>query len=89
MTNYTRDHMETACCLWEAMLEQREKLPELDRAWLRYGTNEMRHAAIDMATEVNAQWQAMSEAEREDFDTFDWDFCPVAIRTRDWAQFQS
>lgn len=25
--NYTRDDMEVACCLWEAMLELRDKIP--------------------------------------------------------------
>ena len=87
MSNYTRDHMETACCLWESMLEQRTKLPALDRVWLRYGTSEMRLAAIDMAKAVDEEWRELGQDAQEDFGAFDWEFCPMIINRIDWTQW--
>lgn len=82
---YTRDHMEAACCLWEAILELHEKIPDLHAAFLRHGTAEMRMVAIDLAVEADEIWQDIPEDNRPD--TFDWDFCHDFIKSLDWTQW--
>lgn len=83
--NYTRDHMEAACCLWEAMLELREKIPELGRTFMDRGTTVMRLLAVDLAIEADEIWKDIPEDNRPD--TFDWDFCPDFIKSLDWTQW--
>lgn len=94
--NYTRDHMEAACCLWEAMLELvRAKdfstLPEggaaVVAAFTRHGAAAMRNVAIDLAAECDEEWNELTEDARDDIGAFDWEFCPSVIKRVDWTQW--
>lgn len=81
--NYTREHMEAACCLWEAMLELRDELPKLHAEWLRHGTAVMRQHAIDLAVETDEEWSQIPDDVRDGM-TFDWELCPMVIK-RKWG----
>lgn len=81
---FTTLHMEAALCLWEAMLESRDKLADLDEAWNRRGTVEMRHCAIQLAPAVGAVWDSMTEEEQEACIPYDWEFVPLFLRCLTW-----
>lgn len=94
MTTYTRDHMEAACCLWEAMLELRtakdfSTLPDggdvVVAAFKAHGAVAMRDVAIDLAVVANAAWESAPADERTE--PFDWEFCPKFILSLDWSQW--
>jgi hypothetical protein len=82
--NYTRDHMEAACCLWEVMIDRdfQNSHPLFWAAFEAHGTSEMRMLAVDLAQAVNAAWEALSEDDRTD--PFDWEFCPKWLASLDW-----
>lgn len=84
---YTLENVETALCIWEAMLEMREKLPELNQAWLDLGTSSMRAIAAEMALEADEEWYGIPEDNRDGV-MFDWDFIPGVVRRYDWVQHQ-
>lgn len=76
---------EASLCLWEAMLESRESLPALDRTWLLQGTVQMRHHAIDLADEVLATWDLLTEDQQQELTPYDWEFVPAFLRCVDWS----
>jgi len=84
---YTRDDMEVACCFWEAMLELKGKIPELEKAFHHHGTNVMRFVAINLARGVDEEWNELTPDDQEDIGAFDWEFCPMLVRRIDWAQW--
>lgn len=59
----------------------------LYRAWLDYGTVEMRHAAIGLADFMLRVWDSMSETERETLVPYDWEFVPAFLRQIEWIDF--
>jgi hypothetical protein len=87
MTKYTRDHMEAACCLWEAMLEMKEKNVDLGRAFMKYGTAALRDAAIDLAIILDEEWNELTQEMREDAAPFDWEYTPNFVSRVDWTQW--
>lgn len=82
--HFTTLHMEAALCLWEAMLEDRDKLAQLNAEWDRWGTVEMRHCAIELAPSVCAVWDCMTVEEREACIPYDWEFVPLFLRCLIW-----
>jgi hypothetical protein len=81
--SFSRDEMEAALCLWEAMLELREKLPRLDAEFDAHGQWAMRQAAIALAPHSEQVWQVISDNGNDDTVTYDWEFCPEYISV--WA----
>ncbi|WP_085025257.1 hypothetical protein [Ensifer aridi] len=53
-------------------------------AWLRVGTVEMRHAAINLADLMLKTWDAMTEDEREECIPYDWEFAPAFLAVIEW-----
>jgi hypothetical protein len=76
---------EAACCLWEAVLAVRqcEKNPPWQKRlladWESHGTSSMRISAIHAAPQMDQVWNALTDAERDEFGCFDWDFVPVYL----------
>jgi hypothetical protein len=74
---------EAAACLWEAALEleRRDPVPDGgDRVHaLRtvHGAASLRFAVCELAADCLADFEALSEDEREREDAFDWDYCPA------------
>lgn len=75
---YSRDEMEAALCLWEAMLDLRGKLPKLNAEFENHGAWAMRTTAIDLAAHCEQVWKELTNNE-DDTVTFDWEFCPEYI----------
>jgi hypothetical protein len=75
---YSVDQIETALCLWEAMLEMRPKLPELDKRWKSHGTSALRSSVYCMVEECDEQWEALTKEEKDAI-AFDWEFVPAFI----------
>ncbi|GBH32848.1 DUF5983 family protein [Sphingobium xenophagum] len=93
MTRYTLSHLETAACLWEAVLEQRDRLvtnPDANSRALALrkcvdilGTAALRLVVVGWVDAVEAAWRAV---EGEYPLSFDWDFVPRWIAdTIDWS----
>ena len=84
---YTREEVETACCVWEAMVDMRTKLPALEEAFLQHGFAAMRNVAIDLAKPIEVIWHGMTDEQRDEAGSFDWEFCPDLLHDVDWAQW--
>lgn len=69
--SYNEANVETAMCLWEALLEIRDR-PDVDAMFQRLGTVEMRHAVISLVEDCERDWE---ESEHEDL-PYDWEHCP-------------
>lgn len=93
MTRYTLSHLETAACLWEAVLELRDR-PEttpdasslalaLRKCADTLGTAALRLIVVGWVDAVEAAWRTV---EGEYPLSFDWDFVPRWIAdTIDWS----
>jgi hypothetical protein len=81
---YTLDHMETACAIWEDMLERRVTLPLLDDAWGNYGTCAMRTEAATLAVYACQVWATMTLDEMDVVTPYDWEFIPSLINRVEW-----
>ena len=93
MTRYTLSHLETAACLWEAVLELRDRPvtnPDANSRVLALrkcvdilGTAALRLVVVGWVDAVEAAWRAV---EGEYPLSFDWDFVPRWIAdTIDWS----
>lgn len=80
---------EAACCAWEAMLEQRERIPTLDALWERRGTVHMRHQAIELAPRICEAYDTLGPdwAERHALIPYDWEFVPAIIAAIEWGDY--
>lgn len=76
---------EASLCLWEAMLEDRHPIPDLDKIWTEQGTVTMRHYAIGLADEVLATWDLLTEDQQQDLIPYDWEFVPAFLKHVDWS----
>ncbi|SER15297.1 hypothetical protein SAMN05518866_105215 [Sphingobium sp. YR768] len=93
MTRYTLSHLETAACLWEAVLELRDRpVTNSDASGLAFalrkcvdtvGTAALRLIVVGWVDAVEAAW---SVVEGEYPLSFDWDFVPRWIADAvDWS----
>lgn len=90
---YNLTNMETAMCLWEAVMEARNKpltdplRQQVDSFIEPLGTAEARLAVIDWVPACEAEWDAMDEDEREAALPYDWGHCSdfVARKLADYA----
>jgi hypothetical protein len=83
--HYSLEHMETACCIWEAMLEMRNSKPDLDQAFLKNGASEMRLRAISLAAECCDQYNALSCDDKNEM-VFDWEFVPAFVASVNFSE---
>lgn len=74
------DLAETALCIWEWMLDCRDKMP-FDKLFTDHGTSAMRCFAIDMTPWVSAVYLRCIEGDELLFDShsFDWDVVPSIV----------
>jgi hypothetical protein len=84
---YTHLHMEAATCLWEAMLENRNRpasqlwgsMEGMRVFWDNFGTAAVRQTAIDLADDVLKVWNSMSQDEQDSCVPYDWEFVPAFL----------
>jgi hypothetical protein len=73
-TTFTEAGVETAMCLWEAMLEIRDR-PDIVPMFEDHGTAAIRHAVIALVPDCEAAWEA-DRAQGIERVPFDWEHCP-------------
>lgn len=93
MAQYTLSHLETAACLWEAILELRDR-PATDpdaiaralairKSFDALGTSALRYVVVNWVDALEASWAA---SEGDYPLSFDWDFVPHwIVETIDWS----
>jgi len=77
--NFIEANVETAMCLWEAALELRDDLPNLDARWEEIGTVALRHEIMALIEPCEVAWNAARAAGTEQI-PFDWEHCPAFLR---------
>lgn len=80
--SYPAASLETAACLWEAVLDRRDN-PNVNSAFERLGTSEVRSIVLRWVELVDAAWRKVEQT----YDApFDWEFVPQWISTHiDWT----
>jgi hypothetical protein len=90
-TTWPYYEVETALCLWEAVLEilnekgddseKTEDAKLIANFWDGNGAFTMRAAVASMVTECGQAFEAIAALNGGDYDgSFDWDFCPQFVR---------
>lgn len=80
-------HMEAAMCLWEAFLEHQEQEPQLKAYRSAVGTVQTRHDLMEVVPACIAEWDAMTDDQRDPFIPYDWAWVPHFLLNRvDWTQ---
>lgn len=74
---FTEANLETGMCLWEAILEIRDR-PDVAAAFEQHGTVAMRHATMTLITDCERGWQE-GEARGDDNSPYDWEWCPAFL----------
>ena len=77
------DQVETALCVWEAMLDQSSRSINLTNAFDAVGTGEMRCAVAGITAWFDQVYDTISEDVRGDY-CFDWVFVPAALHQITW-----
>lgn len=89
---------ETALCVWEAMLDIRDRftdgngatadapsyVADMEAAWSGNGAFGMRCVARYLALELEEIWSGVPEDTRDGI-TFDWEFVPMMLEFVDWS----
>lgn len=93
MAQYSETSLETAACLWEAVLTLRDNpvthpdaiglALDIRKAFNALGTAALRLIVVNWTVPVEAEWRLVED----DYSLcFDWDFCPAWIAdTIDWS----
>jgi hypothetical protein len=76
---FTYDEVQVAIMIWEAMLQHREDLPELDRHWENHGTASMRDEVPALIDPIQKLWDDMSDDDTDLMAPFDWELVPWAL----------
>lgn len=76
--------MEAAMCLWEAMLDLREKDDTVNAAFEAHGSVALRHSVMTLVDDCQKEWEALSEEERVHFLPYDWEWCPKFLAKNLW-----
>jgi hypothetical protein len=97
MTTYTALHMEAALCIWEEMLDERERKGPAEnerpwkvamrKMWHDYGTVSMRHEAIRLGPIACEVYDIIGCDRLEELDLipYDWEFIPAFVARVDWS----
>lgn len=88
---YNEANLETAMCLWEAVLDMRAALDHatlddprlptlkaLDSEFEKYGTSAMRNHVASWVEECEAAWEA-DQAAGTELVPYDWEHCPAFV----------
>lgn len=81
--------MEAAMCLWEAAMELRSDIQQLDDYWNDVGTVEMRHLIMTFSDPLHLAWHIHQRSADDDvLVPFDWEFSPWFLDyCIDWDRF--
>jgi hypothetical protein len=86
MTTWTDDLVDSALCLWEALIDLHcsEQDNPISHAFDANGYSAMRNRAMGWAEQCHNDWVAVHP---HDFDDpFDWEWCPKWLLERiDWS----
>ncbi|WP_031293677.1 hypothetical protein [Sphingobium sp. HDIP04] len=74
---FNEANLETAMCLWEAMLEIRDR-PDIAARFEEVGTVAMRHAVMTLIADCEREWEA-ARGRDEDHSPYDWEWCPAFL----------
>lgn len=74
--------LETAMCLWEAILEIRDR-PDIAIRFDEVGTVVMRHAVMTLIPDCEREWHE-GEDRGEDNSPYDWEWCPAFLERNLW-----
>ena len=89
--------METALCIWEAMLyfrglhEDHRSVPDgvirMSELWDATGWLAMRNHVLAIVPLAEQAYTALSDALEEGGFTFDFDFIPAVVGALDWSEY--
>ena len=95
--SFTVGEMETALCIWEAMLyfrglhEDHRSLPDgvvrMSELWDAAGWQAMRAHVLAIVPLAEQAYTALSDALEEGGFTFDFDFVPAVVGALDWTEY--
>ncbi|WP_349507345.1 hypothetical protein [Agrobacterium pusense] len=95
--SFTIGEMETALCIWEAMLyfrglhEDRRPVPDgvvrMSELWDAAGWLAMRNHVLAIVPLAEQAYTALSDALDEGGFTFDFDFIPAVVGALDWSEY--
>ena len=95
--SFTVGEMETALCIWEAMLyvrglhEDRRSVPDgvirMSELWDATGWQAMRTHVLAIVPLAEQAYTALSDALEEGGFTFDFDFIPAVVGALDWSEY--
>lgn len=71
---FSEANLETGMCLWEAMLEIRDRA-DIAARFEDVGTVAMRHAVMTLIADCEREWEAARNLD-EDHSPYDWEWCP-------------
>lgn len=74
---FNEANLETAMCLWEAMLEIRDRSNVAAR-FDAVGTVAMRHAVMTLIADCEREWEEARDRD-EDHSPYDWEWCPAFL----------
>ncbi len=95
--SFTVGEMETALCIWEAMLyfrglhEDRRPVPDgvvrMSELWDAAGWQAMRSYVLAIVPLAEQAYTNLSDALEEGGFTFDFDFIPAVVGAMDWSEY--
>ena len=95
--SFTVGEMETALCIWEAMLyfrgllEDQRSVPDgvirMSELWDATGWQAMRAHVLAIVTLAEQAYTALSDALEDGGFTFDFDFIPALVGALDWTEY--
>ena len=74
---FNEANLETGMCLWEAMLEIRDR-PDVAARFDEVGTVAMRHAVMTLIADCEREWEEARDRD-EDHSPYDWEWCPAFL----------
>lgn len=78
MTQDPEDITYAAMCIWEQFLDGVRQRALISEAFENMGYTEMRHFAMSLAADCNADWE---KASKYGYDAcFDWEFVPAWLK---------
>jgi hypothetical protein len=80
----TREEVDAALCVWEAMLASKSRNPALRAAFAAHGYAAMRGLAPELGVKIEAAWCALTEDQQDDAGAFDWEFVPAQLKGHVW-----
>ena len=72
---FNEANLETAICLWEALLEIRDR-PDVAARFNALGTVAMRHAVMTLIADCEREWEALGDDRQDQAAPYDWGWVP-------------